>query len=68
MICHGGRRPGAGRPRRLVGGRNVNVYLDAETLAKVDLVSQNLGLTRSQAIRLLIVAANIDQQQRKGET
>ena len=66
MSARGGVRPGAGRPPDVEGGCSVCVYLDAATLAKVDRVCAGLGLTRSQAIRLLIMAASIrDQQQHR---
>lgn len=51
MRRKGGTRPGAGPPRRLDGGCRVTVYLDADALARLDLICHNLGFTRSAAMR-----------------
>jgi hypothetical protein len=55
--AHGGNRPGAGRRRALRGCRAVSVTLDQPTLAKLDAWCEALGVTRSQALRILICAA-----------
>jgi hypothetical protein len=67
MSGRGGARANAGRPPELDGGRTVAVYLDVQTLDKIDRVCVGLGLTRSQAIRLLIMAANIDRENTLGK-
>lgn len=56
MMGKGGARPGAGAPRRLDGLVKLSVSLDAPTLAKLDLICDRLGLTRSAALRLVLDA------------
>jgi hypothetical protein len=54
MSPRGGARPGSGRRPQLVGPVKITFVIEASTLDKIDQWCQTLGLTRSEAIRVLL--------------
>jgi len=57
MTGHGGRRRCAGRKRSLQDARRVTVHLDAQSIAKIAIWCDALGLTQAEAVRALIARA-----------
>ena len=64
----GGKRKGSGRPRELEGRQDICVTLDAPSLARLSRWCDTLGLSRSEALRLMIARAREPKpRKRKGE-
>jgi len=51
---HGGRRPGAGRPRIIADPVEVKIRLPGKLLAAIDAWATANGIARSEAIRLAL--------------
>lgn len=51
---HGGKREGAGRPRKYRDSTRVTVFLPAALVAKIDRQAKKRGISRSEAIATVL--------------
>lgn len=56
MTPHGGRRPGAGRPRRLEGARSLTVVLEAPLYDALRARAEARGVSLSEEVRAALAA------------
>lgn len=53
---HGGRRPGAGRPRRLINPVALSTSVSRETLAEIDTLAVQRRQSRAELLRDALLA------------
>lgn len=53
-MTHGGKREGAGRPRKLDNPRRCHIVFDEVTWSMLTATMSKLGCTRSEAVRHII--------------